>query len=105
MTLGGTGNLGLGTTTPSYLFDIPGYNTSNIQFRVGSFNLQSTSLNNGFIFDNAYYNGTSWTRTSTGYSAGFQYYNGQAIFLGAASGTGTFTANNKFKFDYQWTFG
>lgn len=95
--------LGIGAS-PSYTFDIPAYSTNNIQFRVGSFLIQSYGMNNGFIFDNAYYNGTAWTRRATGYAAGFQYYNGQAIFHGVASGTGTFTNNNKFKIDYEGAF-
>ena len=104
MTLGPTGNLGLGTITPSYLFDIPAHNTSLIQHRVGTFQVQSYSLNNGFLSDNMYFNGTSWTRTTTGFGYGFQFYNGQLMLHGIASGTGIFTQNVKFKFDQEGAF-
>jgi hypothetical protein len=96
--------LGIGTATPSYTFDIPANNTSLIQHRVGTFQVQSYALNNGFMSDNMYYNGTTWTRTTTGFGYGFQFYNGQVMFHGAASGTGAFTQNVKFKFDQEGAF-
>jgi hypothetical protein len=96
--------LGLGTATPSYTFDIPANNTSLIQHRVGTFQVQSYALNNGFMSDNMYYNGTTWTRTTTGLGYGFQFYSGQLFLHGVASGTGSFTQNIKFKFDYEGAF-
>jgi len=96
--------LGIGTNAPSYTFDIPANNTSAIQHRVGTFQVQSYSLNNGFVSDNMYYNGSTWTRTSTGYGYGLQFFNGQLCLHGVATGSGSFTQNVKFKFDYEGAF-
>ncbi len=85
--------------------NIQGYNTSNFQFSVGSFLMQSTALNNGFMTDNMYYNGSNWTRPSPGYGYGFQFYNGQLLMHGVGSGTGTFTQTITSKFDYLGNFG
>jgi hypothetical protein len=95
--------LGIGTATPTCTLDIPANSTNNIQFRVGTFQIQSFGLNNGFLFDNAYYN-AAWTRTTTGFAMGFQFYQGTVGFHGAASGTGTFSPNIKFRFDYDGAF-
>jgi len=95
--------LGIGTTTPTCTLDIPANSTNNIQFRVGTFQIQSFGLNNGFLFDNAYYN-AAFTRTTTGFAMGFQFYQGTVAFHGAASGTGTFSSNIKFRFDYDGAF-
>ena len=96
--------LGIGTNAPSYTLDIPAHSTSNIQHRVGSFQIQSFALNNVLISDNTFYNGTAYTRTTTGFASTLSLYNGQALFYGAASGTGTYTQNVKFKFDYEGAF-
>ena len=96
--------LGLGTTSPSSTIDVSGNNSSNFQFRVGSLQVQSYAFNNILISDNMYYNGTSWTRTATGYGFGYQSTTGQFFFHGVDTGTGTFTQNIRYKFDYNGNF-
>jgi hypothetical protein len=112
------GRLLLGTTTEStYILDV--FNTARFQdtltigasaftnklnTEIGSIGIQSFFKNNAFITDNYYYNGTTTTRTNTGYAFGMHFYNGSLSFLGANTGTGAFTPNYKFKFDYEGAF-
>jgi len=104
MRIDGAGNVGIGGS-PTYLLDLlSNYNTSAPTFRTGTFLMQPYALNNGFIADNAYYNGSSWTRLTTGYATGFQFYNGQLQLFNQASGSGTFTQNVQMKIDYNNNF-
>ncbi|MEK7633882.1 MAG: phage integrase SAM-like domain-containing protein, partial [Patescibacteria group bacterium] len=94
-----SGKVGIGTTNPGMKLDLgTDYLTTNSTFRTGTFELQPYALNNSFLAENAYYNG-SWTRRNTGYAEGFQFYNGQTLFFNNTSGTGTFTATYPFKTD------
>lgn len=93
------GNVGIGNTTPAALLDVGTYNTSAYTIRTGTFVLQPYALNNGFIADNAYYNG-GWTRVTTGYVSGLQYINGQILMFNATTGSGAFTQTPVFKSDY-----
>lgn len=92
-------------TANSTLLSNSSNNTSSYQHRVGTFLNQSYALNNGFITDNGYYNGSSWTRLSTGYATGFQFYNGQLMIHSINTGTGTFTQQVQIKSDYTGKFG
>lgn len=67
--------LGLGTSSPANTIHISAYNTSNSQLRVGSLEFQPYALNNGWIAENTYFNGSSFVRRSTG-SAGLFYFQG-----------------------------
>ena len=78
--------------------------TNKLNGQFGTFGIQSYAVNNGFMSDNMYYNGSSWTRIATGYGMGFQFFNGQVQFHGIATGTGNFTQNIKFKFDHEGAF-
>jgi len=80
-------------------------NTVSYQQRTGTFLTQSYSLNNGFLSDNIYYNGSSWTRLATGYGSGFHFLNGQTVIHNINTGTGNFTQNPNFKVDYNGDFG
>jgi len=90
-----TGTLTLNST----LLTNSANSTSTYQYRVGTFLNQSYALNNGFISDNAYFNGASWTRLTTGYATGFQFYNGQLMVHNIGSGTGNFTQAVQMKVD------
>jgi len=93
--------LGLGAT-PAATLDLGAvYSTSNYKFRTGSLIFQPYALNNVFIAENAYYNGSSWTRISTGYTEGFQANNGQFGFFAANTGSGTFSPQIALKVDYN----
>jgi hypothetical protein len=87
------------------ILSIPVDNTTSYQSRVGTFLTQSYALNNGFMSDNMYFNGSNWTRLATGYGFGFQFYNGQLMLHGVGSGPGIFTQQTAFKFDYTGKFG
>lgn len=93
------GFVGIGNSTPATLLDIGTYNTTGYNIRTGTFVLQPYAINNGFIADNAYYN-AGWTRLTTGYVSGFQFYNGQLIVFNATTGTGSFTQTPILKTDY-----
>jgi len=95
-----SGNVGVGTTNPSMKLDLDsGYSTANSTFRTGTFELQPYGLNNAFLFENAYYDG-GWRKRNAGYAEGFQFYNGQTLFMNHVSGTsGSFSATYPFKTD------
>jgi len=97
------GKVGIGTSTPSALLDVGNYNTSAYTVKTGDFVLQPFGHNNGFLADNAYYNGSSFTRITPGYASLFQFYNGQILFEHAANGSGTFTQGIGMKTDYNGT--
>ena len=82
------GNLDLGSSVSS----------SNWQIKAGAFFVQSQSTNNMTVGNNFYYSG-GLTRPTSGYASGFQFYNGQILFLGANSGSGTFSAYYGMKYD------
>jgi len=95
-----TGNFGIGTTGPAMKLDLgTGYSTNNSTFRTGTYELQPYALNNAFLAENAYYNGSTWTRRNAGYAEGFQFFNGQTLFFNNTSGTGSFSATYPFKTD------
>lgn len=95
------GKLGIGNAAPASLLDVGTYNNSFYTIRTGSFVIQPYAFNNGFIADNAYYNGTNWTKISSGYASAFQFYNGQLFVLNYSSGSGTFAPLIPFKVDYS----
>jgi hypothetical protein len=84
---------------------IAGYNTSTYTVRFGDYAIQNYALNNGFITDNAYYTGSSWTRINTGYAEGVQFFNGQVMLHTADTGSGTFTQRVTVKTDYTGKVG
>jgi hypothetical protein len=90
----------IGATT-SDAVSITGYSTSAKKFRVGDIAFQPYGLNNGFITDNAEFNGSAWTRFNTGYASKLQFYNGQIMMSNAPSGSGAPTFVQGFKTDFN----
>lgn len=90
-------------TTPNR-FLITGTLTNNYQFLAGTFAAQTYQLNNAFLSENAYFNGSSWTRIFDGYAEGFQFFNGQIMFHNITTGSGTFTQSVNAKVDYNGNF-
>jgi hypothetical protein len=84
--------LGIGTTAPAVALDLPAYNTTNSQLRVGSFEVQPYALNNIFFADNTYYNGSNLIYRNTGYASLIQFFAGGVYFKMAPSGTGAAVA-------------
>ena len=91
MTIASTGNVGIGVTPASTLLEVGTYNGTQDTFRTGAFAIQPVSISNGFLANNAYYNGSSMTRTGTGYASYLQFFNGQVLLNTVDTGTGNFT--------------
>jgi hypothetical protein len=53
---------------------LPNYNTSDAQVHAGNMDLQSYSLNNAWLGENLYFNGTAWTRRVTGTASNFYFF-------------------------------
>jgi len=87
-----TGNVGIGTTEPIVALDIPAYNTTNSQLRVGNIEFQPYALNNSWFGDNIYYNG-GFKYRNTGYGTLFYMFNGDFEVRTLASGTADTAAN------------
>jgi hypothetical protein len=85
------GNVGIGTPSPVTLLEIPG-STSNSSAKFGSFELQSYAINNSWLGENAYYNGSAFKYRANGYGVLNYYANGGWQIRTAPSGTAGNTA-------------
>lgn len=81
------------------------FSTSTYAQRIGNLLTQNYQSNNTTIVDNAYFNGSSWTRLATGFASGIQMYNGHLLMVAGATGTGTFTPTYPFKANSAGTVG
>jgi hypothetical protein len=68
--------VGIGTNSPVNQLDIPSSSTTNSLARLGSLEFSSYSLNNAWVGDNVFYNGTCFTRRQTGFSGLFYFQGG-----------------------------
>jgi hypothetical protein len=75
-----------GATTANAI-TITGNSSSAPKLRAGSFELQPSAVDNGFIGLNVYNDGSTFRYRSTGYASAMHYYNGQLAFR--AFGTGS----------------
>jgi hypothetical protein len=91
MRLNASGQLGLGTQSPVVTLDVPLYNTTNSTARIGCMEFNSYALNNSWIADNLYYNG-SWCYRATGTGAAIQLMSGGIYLSTAPSGSAGATA-------------
>jgi|SRR5215471_7752798 len=93
------GNVGIGTTNPQVLLDLPGYSPSNSAVRFGTMEFQTLTLNNGWWADNVFYNGSVYIYRNTGYGSVLTHANGNFYFSTAPSGTaaGTATITEQFR--------
>lgn len=81
------GNVGIGTSDPSVLLDLPNnINDDNIA-EFGTFGIQSIATNNGFIQDNSFFNGSTLRYRKNGFVAMIQFSVGDILFRVAPSGT------------------
>jgi hypothetical protein len=78
---------GLQTFASATGINISGFNTSNSQFKVGTFEAQSYALNNGWFGDNIYYDGSNFKNRATGTSAMFYFNNDEINFRNYTSST------------------
>jgi hypothetical protein len=68
-------NIGIGTASPESKLNIEGTATSNSLLKVGSLEFQPYALNNAWIAENAYLNGSAFVRRQAG-AAGLFYFQG-----------------------------
>lgn len=78
---------GLQTFDSATGIKINGFNTSNSQFKVGTFEAQSYALNNGWFGDNIYFDGSNFKNRATGSAAMFYFNNDEINFRNYASVT------------------
>jgi len=82
-----SGLVGIGTTTPIAFLDVGTFNTSNANIRTGSLEIQPYALNNAFIGENVYYDGSKFAYRRTG-AAGLLSFSGtEGGFRWATSGS------------------
>jgi len=82
--------VGIGTTSTVGILSLP-INTTNSQISTGSIEIQSYTINNSWVGDNVFYNGTNFIRRSTGYASQiyFQTNGGIAFFQSPSAASGT----------------
>ncbi len=51
--------LGLGTTVPDVVLDLPGHDITKNKVQIGTLGIQSTGVNNGFLQGNGFFDGTT----------------------------------------------
>lgn len=80
------GKVGIGTTSPVAMLSLP-TNTSNSQISTGSIEIQSYAVNNCWLADNMYYNGSGFVARNSGYThqiyfgglAGIRFLTGDSV--------------------------
>jgi hypothetical protein len=73
MRISSAGNVGIGTTSPQATLDIPNFTSSTNTAQFGTFGIQSIGVNNGFLQDNGYWNGSSEIYRANGAVSMFQF--------------------------------
>jgi hypothetical protein len=71
--------LGIGTNSPANTLHLSAYNTTNSQVRIGSLELQSFSLNNGWLGSNIFYN-SGFVVRNTGRTGMFYFLDDEGQF-------------------------
>jgi hypothetical protein len=102
-----TGYVGIGTTTPVTKLNIEGDFTANSAFKAGSIEIQPYALNNAWIGENVYLDGSDFIRRVTG-SAGLFYFQGsegQFRFASSDSAGTSIPPNVKLKISHEGKFG
>lgn len=84
--------------------NISQFNGSNSQMKVGSLELQSDALNNGWFADNVYYNGVNFIYRATGAASQFYFLSPEGQFRMYPSGTGGAAVPNNAGNDVQMKF-
>ena len=85
------GNVGIGVTGPVTKLEVPG-SLSNSSIKAGTLEMQSYSVNNAWLTDNLYFNGSVWKLRSAGYASQVYFGSGGDITFkryptGSAGGT------------------
>ena len=71
----------------SLQMNLSGSSTTDSKLKVGSLELQPYSVNNAWVGENAYFDGTNWKYRATGYAERFHFQNGYLFFETAPSGS------------------
>jgi hypothetical protein len=79
------GAIGVGTSSPVSLFEVPA-STSNSSIKAGALELQTYAVNNSWIGENMYWDGTRFARRAAGLATQLYFENGEIMFRTAATG-------------------
>ena len=71
------GNIGIGTTNPLVTLDVPTASTTNSLARFGTLEMQTSALNNAWLGENIYNNGTNFIRRQAGYAGLLAFQSGE----------------------------
>lgn len=86
--------LGINTTSPATPLEISGNTTATNSAQFGTLGFQSYALNNAWISDNIYFNGTNFIRRATGYGGLFYFQGQEGQFRFASTSTAGTTITN-----------
>jgi hypothetical protein len=83
-----SGNVGIGTASPLSKLEVSGFSTNTSTIKAGSLELQSYAINNGWLAENLYYNGSAsgWTLRAAGSGTQMYMQDGAIEFRRAATG-------------------
>jgi hypothetical protein len=96
MRIDGSGNLGIGTTSPYAV----GGSWKMLNVGIGGIQGGIAATNSTLLVQNCYYNGSSWQRASTGATGYIDVGGGNIAFSNDASGSaGTFTPTERMRID------
>jgi hypothetical protein len=91
-----SGNVGIGTTSPASKLEIVA-STNNSSIKTGSLELQSYAINNSWIGDNTYFDGSNFVYRNSGYASQLYFHNGGISFSTGENGGagGSFLLNTR----------
>ena len=100
--------LGINTNTPTSDIHISGFEQTNSHIRFGAVEFQSYTVNNSWLGDNMYFNGTSFILRNAGYGCWINFVGAETHLrfanTGAAGSTVSGFGRTNLKVNYDGTF-